>query len=135
MQVDDLIRKLADAKMDLTSADSDAKAAAEQFASGTKAGVATTTDNTGTQTIEIRKGKNNPTTRRVPPSTGIYKVAGEIGDSMDKTAEDFRNKKVFDFAFNDPTKVEINGTAYQRAGDKWTAGSGQYDSGYHAGRD
>jgi hypothetical protein len=129
MQVDDLIRKLVDAKMDLTSADSDPKAAAGQFASGTKAGVATTTDNTGTQTLEIRKGKNKSYYAKSSAIDGIYKVAGEIGDSMEKTAEDFRNKKVFDFAFNDPTKIEINGTAYQRAGDKWTAGSGQYDSG------
>src|ERR1039458_4265117 len=45
LQVDDLIRKLKDAKMDLTSANSDPKAAAAQFASGEKVGIASTTDN------------------------------------------------------------------------------------------
>jgi hypothetical protein len=128
-QVEDLVRKLDDAKMDLTSADSDSKTAAEQFASGTKAGVVTTADNAGMQTLELRKGKNNSYYAKSSAVDGIYKLAGELGDSMAKTAEDFRNKKIFDFAFNDPTKIEINGTAYQRAGDKWTAGSGQYDSG------
>ena len=129
LQVDDLIRKLKDAKMDLTSADSDSKAAAAQFAGGTRAGVATTTDDKGTQTLEIRKGKNNAYYAKSTAIDGIYKVAGEIGDAMDKTAEDFRNKKLFDFGFNDPTRLEINGMVYQRAGDKWTAGSGSYDSG------
>jgi hypothetical protein len=128
-QVDDLVRKLDDARMDLTSADSDPKSAAEQFASGTRAGTVSTTDNSGTQTLELRKGKNNSYYAKGSSVEGTYKLAGELGDSMDKTAEDFRNKKVFDFGFNDPTKIEINGTAYQRAGDRWATSSGQFDSG------
>jgi hypothetical protein len=126
-QVDDLVRKLKDAKMDLTSADSDAKAAASQYASGTKAGIAVTTDNSGTQTLELHKGKNNAYYAKSSAIDGIFKVAGEIGDSMNKTADDFRNHKVFDFGFNNPTKLEINGTTYQQSGDKWTSGANQYD--------
>jgi hypothetical protein len=128
-QVEDLIRKLDDARMDLTSADSDPKSAAEQFASGTRAGTVSTTDSSGTQTLEIRKGKNNSYYAKGSSAEGTYKLAGELGDSMGKTADDFRNKKVFDFGFNDPTKIEINGTAYQRGGDRWATSSGQFDSG------
>jgi hypothetical protein len=36
---------------------------------------------------------------------------------------------LFDFGFNDPSKIEINGTAYQKSSDKWTSGSTQYESG------
>jgi len=129
LQVDDLIRKLKDAKMDLTSANADPKAATEQFASGEKVGTASTTDNMGTQTVEIHKGKDNSYYAKSSAVTGIYKVAGEIGDSVGKGIDDYRNKKLFDFGFNDPTKLEINGMAYQKAGDKWTAGSAQYDAG------
>ncbi len=129
LAVDDLVRQLKDAKLDLTSADSDVKAAAEQYNGGEKVGTATVTDNTGTQTLDIHKGKNNSFYAKSSVVAGIYKVAGDIGTSLGKTVDDFRNKKLFDFGFNDPTKVEINGMAYQKSGDKWTSGSTQYDAG------
>jgi hypothetical protein len=117
--------------MDLTSANSDPKVAAAQFASGEKVGMASTTDNTGTQTVEIHKSKDKDGGYFAKSSAvaGIYKVAGDVGDSLGKGVDDYRNKKLFDFGFNDPTKLEINGTAYQKAGDKWTAGSTSYDAG------
>jgi len=135
LQVDDLIRKLKDAKMDLTSADTDPKAASAEFTSGEKIGTASTTDNTGTQTVEIHKGKSkDPKAAAVYYAkssvvAGIYKVAGDVGDSLGKSADDYRNKKLFDFGFNDPSKIEINGTAYQKSADKWTSGSTQYEAG------
>jgi hypothetical protein len=129
LQVDDLIRKLKDAKMDLPAAGGDTKGAAEQFGSGEKVGTASTTDNMGTQTLEVHKGKDNSYYAKSSAVAGIYKVAGDIGDSIGKGADDYRNKKVFDFGFNDPTKLEINGVAYQKSGDKWSAGSAQYDAG------
>lgn len=131
MQVDDLIRKLKDAKMDLTSAKSDPKDAALEYASGEKVGTVSTVDSGGAQTVEIHKSKDKDGGYYAKSSVvaGIYKVAGEIGDSLGKSVDDYRNKKVFDFGFNDPSKIEINGTAYQKAGDKWTAGSTQYDAG------
>ena len=136
LQVDDLIRKLKDAKMDLTTSDAEPTAAAAAFASGEKVGTASTTDNTGTQTVEIHKAKSKD-----PKATtavyyakssvvaGIYKVAGDIGDSLGKSADDYRNKKLFDFGFNDPSKLEINGVTYQKSADKWTSGPTQYEAG------
>jgi hypothetical protein len=142
LQVDDLIRKLKDAKMDLTSLNSDAKDAAAQFASGEKVGSVSTTDNMGAQTLEIRKAKagagkdgadKNAAAVYYAKSSavaGFYKIAGgDLGDSLAKSPDDYRNKKLFDFGFNDPSKLEINGTAYQKSGDKWTAGPNQYEAG------
>jgi len=135
LQVDDLIRKLKDAKMDLTAADYDAKAVAAQFASGERVGTVSTTDNAGTQTLEIHKGKDakDPKTAvyyaKSSAVAGFYKVAGDVGDSLGKSVDDYRNKKLFDFGFNDPSKVEINGTAYQKSSDKWTSGSTPYEAG------
>jgi hypothetical protein len=123
--VDDFVRKLKDAKMDVASTD-----AKEQFAKAEKVGTASTTDDTGTQTIEIHKAKDNSYYAKssVLPG-GFYKVAGDLGDSFTKGVDDFRNKKLFDFGFNDPSKVEVNGVTYQKSGDKWMSGSTQYDAG------
>jgi len=38
---------------------------------------------------------------------------------LDKSADDFRNKKVFDFGFSDPNKVDLKGASYVKDGDKW----------------
>ena len=137
LQVDDLIRKLKDAKMDLTAANYDAKAVAAQFASGEKVGTVSTTDNTGTQTVEIHKSKDKDGGYYAKSTAvaGIYKVAGDLGDSLAKSVDDYRNKKLFDFGFNDPTKLEINGTTYQKSADKWTSGSTPYEAGTRAGCD
>jgi hypothetical protein len=127
LQVDDLIRKLKDAKMDLTGADSDAKAAA-----GDKVGTASVTDNTGTQTLDIYKAKDAKDKSYYAKSSvvaGIYKVTGDLGDSLGKSVEDFRNKKLFDFGFNEVSKLDLNGTSYQKSADKWMSGSTQYDAG------
>jgi hypothetical protein len=129
LQVDDLIRKLKDAKMDLTSADSDEKAAATQFGGGERVGTASATDNAGTQTVEIHKGKNNSFYAKSTAVAGIYKIAGDVGDSLGKSVEDYRNKKLFDFGFNDPTKIDVNGTGYQKSGDKWMSGATEYEAG------
>jgi hypothetical protein len=55
-----------------------------------------------------------------------------LGDGLDKGIDDFRNKKLFDFGWNDPGKLEIhNGTAqaiYQKSGEKWMSGSKQMDA-------
>jgi hypothetical protein len=132
-QVDDLIRKLKDAKMDLPSGGvsaEDQKTAATQYGSGMKIGVATVTDNTGTQNIEVHKGKDNSYYAKSSIADSIYKVSGnDLGEGINKGLDDFRNKKVFDFGFNDPSKLEIDGKTYQKAGDKWTVGSAQFDSG------
>lgn len=127
-QVDDLLRKLKDAKMDLTA--NDPKKAAADFAAASKVAMASVTDNSGTQTLEIRQAKDKTYYAKSSAVEGIYKMTGDLGDGVkDKDVDAFRNKKLFDFGFNDPTKVEINGAAYQKSGDKWTGPAGQIDPG------
>jgi hypothetical protein len=123
-QVDDLVRKLSDAKMDLT----DDNAPAE-FAKADKVASASVTDNSGTQTIDIRQAKDKTYYAKSTAVEGVYKLTGDLGDAVkDKDVDSFRNKKLFDFGFNDPTKIEINGTAYQKTGQKWNGPSGEIDS-------
>src|SRR5579864_5584978 len=132
LQVDELVRKLKDAKMDTSVSDTDAKKATAAFFAGTRVALATVTDATGNQLIDVRKDKDKNYYARSSVVDGIYKVTSDLGDGLDKGLDDFRNKKLFDFGWNDPSKLEIhNGTAqatYQKSGEKWMSGPKQMDA-------
>jgi hypothetical protein len=105
-QVDDLVRSLQDAKMETPSAADDAKDAAA-FKSATPVATAKITGASGTQDLEIRKAKDDYYAKSsVVP--GVYKVAATLGSSLDKSLDDFRNKKPFDFGYGDINKIEIH---------------------------
>lgn len=130
-QVDDMIRKLKDAKMDLTLTPDAAKKIAVDYASAAPVATVKFTDPSGTQQIEIRKGKDDYFAKSsIAPAP--YKVTAEIGTGVDKSVDDFRNKKLFDFGFNDPNKIDMhaNGKSYdfQKGGDDWFANGKKLDS-------
>ena len=56
-QVEELVRKLGDAKMDLSASADDQKKADAAFANGQLVATAKVTDASGTQTLEVRKNK------------------------------------------------------------------------------
>ena len=106
--VEDLVRRLKDAKMDLSAAaDSDEKKLAAAFASATPVATAKVTDATGTQTLEVRKNKTDYYAKSSAVS-GVYKVAADLGTGLDKALDDFRNKKIFDFGFDDVSAVDMH---------------------------
>jgi hypothetical protein len=103
-QVGDLVHKLTDAKMDLNgSSDGNVNAA---FSHATPVGTAIVTDESGKQQVEIRKGKD---VFYAKSSTvdGAYKVQSDLASALDKNLDDFRNKKLFDFGFDQPSKIEL----------------------------
>jgi hypothetical protein len=120
--VDDLVSKLKDAKMDLSATPSNT-----DFTSAAKLGTATFVDDKGPQSIEIRKAKDNTIYAKSTAVDGIFKTAADVGTAIDKGADDFRNKKLFDFGFTDPSKVELGGKLSEKTGDKWFSGSNQFD--------
>jgi len=129
-QVDSLIGKLRDAKMDLSTTPDEA---AKKFAAAAPLATAQVTDISGQQTLEVRKDKDNTYYARSSLAPGAYKVASETGEAMNRGFEDFRNKKLFDFGFGDPGKVEIrNGggalAVYTKTADKWFAGAKKMDN-------
>jgi hypothetical protein len=121
--VDGLITKLKDAKMDLTETD-----AAKKFAGAAKVATASVTDNTGTQTIEIRRDKDKNVFAKSSAVEGVYKVNADLADAVDKGLDDFRNKKLFEFGFSDPTRVDLKGVSYNKDGDKWKSGAKTMDN-------
>jgi hypothetical protein len=124
--VEEMVRKLREAKMD-TSADPDPA----KFASGTRVAVATLTDASGTQTLEIRKSGEDYYAKSSVVE-GAHKVTGELGEGVNKTLEDFRNKKLFDFGFNEPSKVVIRAGAqswnFTKGGEKWWSNGKEMDA-------
>jgi hypothetical protein len=130
-QVEDLIRKLKDAKMDTSVSDEDAKKAVTAFAGGKKVAVATVTDAQGNQSIEVResgKDKDKAYYAKSSAVEGVYEVQNDLGEGLNKGLDDFRNKKLFDFAWSDPTKVQVGTAVYQKSGDKWTRDGKTMDS-------
>jgi hypothetical protein len=124
-QVDTLINKLKDAKMDLSGAAEDV---AKKFAAAAKVATAVATDANGNQTLEVHKDKDKNCYARSSAVEGTYKVASDLADALDKNLDDFRNKKLFDFGFSDPSKVELKAATYAKNGDRWLAGSKTMDN-------
>jgi len=131
-QVEELVRKLKDAKMDTAVSDDDVRKAVKEFAGAAPVAVARTTDAAGTQELEVRKTKDNTYYAKSSVVDGIHKADSALGDQLAKALDDYRNKKLFDFGWSDPNKVEVRDGAKTvsvvKSGDKWMAGNRQMDS-------
>jgi hypothetical protein len=103
-QVGELIRQLTEAKMDLSAADD---GAASAFTKGTLLAAAKVTDESGTQELQVRRSKDTYYAKSSAVD-GAYKVDSQLGKALDKGVDDFRNKKLFDFGYNDPNKLELH---------------------------
>ena len=130
-QVEDLVRKLQDARMDLSGSADDQKKAAAAFATAQLVATAKVTDASGTQTLEVKKA-NTDYYAKSSVVPGFYKVSSDMGSALDKAPTDFRNKKLFDFGFNDPNKIEFrNGSSdvtYQKSGQDWKSNGKNMDA-------
>lgn len=130
-QVQNLVSDLSNAKMDLTSGDSGVKDAAKKFAEGKPAGTVKVTDSSGTQTLDLRKNGSDfyAKSSAVP---GVYKLAGDLGSDMGKPVDYFRDKKIFDFGFDDPDKIQIQQgsteTTYVHSGTDWKSNGKTLDA-------
>lgn len=131
--VEDLIRSLKDAKLDAANSDeakdSAAFKSASPFATVKLAGAS------GAQQLEIRraadktkaakndaKKSDKSDASRAAAQTGdyyakssvvpgVYKIPATVASALDKSLDDFRNKKLFDFGYSDPDKIEIHDAA------------------------
>ena len=121
LQVEELIHSLQDAKMD-SAADTDEAKNAAAFKSAAPFAIAKITGDSGTQELEIRKVKDDYYAKS-SVLIGVFKVQASVGTGLDKSLDDFRNKKLFDFGYEDPDKVEIHDGAKSyfltRSGSDW----------------
>jgi hypothetical protein len=126
--VDELSHKLKDAKLDPQILDEEAAKNEKAFAGAAPVAIAKVTDASTTQQLEIRKAmeKDIPVFyARSSATEGVHKVGADLGAAVAKSLDEYRNKKLFDFGFNDPAKVnvEIDGAvkSYGKNGGKWFA--------------
>lgn len=101
---DGLLYALTGARMNLTGTGS--QNADQLFAGGTPVATAKITGIAGTQTLELRKNKDNYYAKSSIVD-GAYLVDPSLADSMNKDLYYFRNKNVFDFSYHDPNKVDL----------------------------
>ncbi|HBY64098.1 MAG TPA: hypothetical protein DEH78_30110 [Solibacterales bacterium] len=126
-KVEELIRKLSGAKLDTLLPEDEAAKLDAKFASATPLATAAATDAAGTQTLEVRKGSDNNYYAKSSAVPGAQKLAAtELGEEFAKPLEELRNKKLFDFGFTEPQKVEVREGAttawtFTKTGDDWTA--------------
>lgn len=124
--VDELVRKVKDAKMDASLTPDDEKTQAKDFAAGQPVAVVIVSDASGDHRLEIKKKGENAYAKGTS-AEGAYKVNAEL-NSLDKGIDEYRNKKVFEFAWDDPTKVDVGGKLYEKKDAKWTSGGKQMDN-------
>jgi hypothetical protein len=127
-KMETIIEKLRTSTMDPGTSDADLKKAASLFVSGSPVAAVKATDAAGSQELQIRKTSGGYYAKTTAMD-GAYKVPNELGDAVNKDGEDFREKRVFDFAEQDPDKVELHDgpKAYflTRSGEDWWSGDGK----------
>jgi Domain of unknown function (DUF4340) len=127
-QVEDLIRKFKDAKMDLSGTEEDAKKAVAAFNSAAAVATVKVTDTSGTEELQVRKAKNDYYAKS-SIIAGVYKVPNDLGQGLDKSVDDFRTKKLFDFGFTDPDRIEMHDGSKSyfltKGGEDWWSGGGK----------
>ncbi len=125
--VDELLNKLSDAKMESDEETDKAKTQAA-YASGTPVATAKVTTDTGVQELEVRK-KGEEYYARSSVVSGVFKVAADLGQALDKKLTDFRDKRIFELEYSDLGKLEIrDGTKVHyltKGGDDWWSAEGK----------
>ena len=130
-QVEEVLSKVRGATMDPEAAEKDSAKIATGFAGGQPVAMVRITDPTGPKTLEIRKGKDDCYAKS-STLDGIYKANKDLCEGMDKPLETYRSKKLFDFAFSDPTRVEFKdgpkSAVYEKSNDGWKSGGKVMDA-------
>ena len=129
-QVTELLQKLVDARMELGSRENDEALAA--FSHANPIGTAKVTDQSGIQQIQVRKDKDTYYAKS-SVAAELFKVGSDIGQLLEKSLDDFRNKKLFDLGFDDPSRIDWHSkfktVSLSKNGDDWWADGKKMDSG------
>lgn len=131
-QVDDLLTQLTSAKMDTSAS---AEAAAQAFARGTPVASVKIAGSAGTDTLEVRKEKDDyyAKSSAIP---GVYKVdatnSTALEEALTRRLDDFRNKQLFDFGYADPNTIDYHDGAtslsLMLAGHTWLSSGKKIDT-------
>lgn len=132
-QVDDLLQQAVGAKWDPATSVEDATKA---FAKATPVATLQLTGSSGTDTLDVRKDKDNSYYAKSSSLSGAYKidptVATAVGEALNRPLDDFRNKQLFNFGFSDPDKIEYHAGSTDlvltHSGNDWTSNGKKMDT-------
>ena len=124
--VGDLARALQSAEMTAVLAEGDAPA--DQYSFAKPYAVAEVTAEDGTHTLTVAQGQGDTFYAQSSDlAGGVYEVSKTLADGLRKQLSDFRNKKLFDFGYQDPVKLELRDgetrLTIAKKGEDWVAAS------------
>lgn len=130
-QVEELIRRVREAQIDPALPAEDLQKNEAGFARA--APVATATLAAGAAfTLEVRRAADNRYLARSSAVDGVHPLSNDTGEGLDKSAADFRSRKLFDFGFAEPTRVEfrdgVSARAFTREAADWKESGKTIDS-------
>ena len=130
-KLEGVVEKLRLATMDPSAPDTDMKKAASSFSSGTPVATVKATEASGSQELQVRKSKDNYYAKTTAME-GAFKVTKELGEAIHKNLDDFREKRLFDFAESNPEKIEIHSGSKSyfltRNGEDWWSDGKKMDA-------
>jgi hypothetical protein len=130
-KLEGVVEKLRLATMDPSAPDTDTKKAASLFSSGKPIATVKATDASGSQELQVRKSKDDYYAKTTAMD-GAFKVTKELGEAIDKNLDDFREKRLFDFAESNPEKIEMHSGQKSyfltRSGEDWWSDGKKMDA-------
>jgi len=130
-KLENVVEKLKLTDMDPSTTDDERKKTASLFASGSTVATIKATDASGKQELQIRKNKT-AYYAKTTAMDGAYKIADALGEAIDKNIEDFREKRLFDFAQDTPDKMELHDGPKSyfltRSGEDWRSDGKKMDA-------
>lgn len=127
-QVGDLLQQVVGAKWQPSEGGADP---AKAFAQATPFATVKLTGGSGTDTLELRKDKDDYYAKSSMVQ-GVYKADAALGTALNRGLDEFRNKQLFDFGYSDPDKIEYHAGATNlvltHAGHDWTADGKKMDA-------
>jgi hypothetical protein len=131
-KLEGVVEKLRLATMDPSAAETEAKKSRTSFSSGTPVATVKALDASGSeQELQVRKSKDDYYAKTTAMD-GAFKVTKELGEAIDKNLDDFREKRLFDFADSTPEKIEIRSGSKSysltRNGEDWWSDGKKMDA-------
>ncbi len=117
--VGDLVRSIQNAEMVEVLAEGEEAAA---FVLGSAFATAKIVDDAGEHTLTIAKA-GDAYRARSSDLDGVYEVSSTVAQGLDKSLDEFRNKKLFDFGFTELKRIEVragdDNVAVEKRDDGW----------------
>lgn len=121
--VDGLITKVKELNFDPTLSQDSLKKYQAAFASASPLALMVLKDGAAAKQLEIRKAKDGGLLAQSSAVQGIYPLAADLASAFEKSLEDFRSRKLMDFGFDDPKRVQLDSggktNVLERKGEDW----------------